>query len=141
MRLIDEALLASNEDIRRRMASLPVVATPLPAPFDRIFQNAMRAYVLLTKFPAAVLQHSYSAEEVFWSRWYWIQRCVKLRNALGKNDAGLEQEAFKVIESYDYQYSDSGERTFDTPDWEARAEMLEARAARDVQELITRKAE
>jgi hypothetical protein len=131
MRLIDEQFFALHSEIRERMATLSVRAGTLPAPFERAAQGAARAYLLLTEFPDQVLKHGYSAEEVFWSRWYWIQRCVKLHSAFGHCEAGLEQQAFKVLESYEYHQ-------FEAPDWESRAEALDARVARDVEEFIAR---
>jgi hypothetical protein len=60
--------------------------------------QALRSYLLLTERPECFTSRGWSPEEVFWSRYYWFLRFSKLRTTSSGPDAGLEQQAFQILE-------------------------------------------
>jgi hypothetical protein len=64
-------------------------------------QNAeavLGAFNRLTDDAAKYLNEGWSAEEIFWSRYYWIRLYSNIMSATAGYDAGLEQSVFKVLE-------------------------------------------
>lgn len=65
---------------------------------DRHSGSALHAFLTLTQFAEHFLRNGWSAESLFWSRYYWF-RCFVARQAKshGKN-TGLEQQAIEILE-------------------------------------------
>jgi hypothetical protein len=60
---------------------------------------SLRAYLVLTESAELFINHGWSPEEVFWSRYYWFRRFCEVWAALtGSRDDGNEQWAFKILE-------------------------------------------
>jgi hypothetical protein len=89
---------------------------------DPVSGRALKFYLLLTEMPLLIADLGLSAEEVFWSRYYWLRRYARLREATIGRDAGLEQQASQILEHPD---------PLCDPDWSA-LEVIEARVERDV---------
>jgi len=53
---------------------------------------------MLTDSPTDFVERGSSAEEVFWSRYFWFCLYVKIRLVTDGFDAGLEQQAFQLLE-------------------------------------------
>jgi hypothetical protein len=79
---------------------------------------ALRAYLILTRWPHLLTQRGWSPESVFWSRYYWFCRYAAVRTAASGRDVGLEQQAFQTLE---YPHPDC------EPDW-CELERVEALA-------------
>ena|SRR5688572_3285611 len=61
--------------------------------------QALQSFRRLTDFADSFLTQGWLAEEVFWSRYFWFSVFVRLETALKGPDAGLEQQAFKLLDS------------------------------------------
>lgn len=81
----------------------------------------LRFYILLTEAPELFANEGFSAEQVFYSRYYWYCRYSKVRQAISGFDAGLEQKEFKILE-HPYPVC--------TPDWSV-VERIQALALHD----------
>jgi hypothetical protein len=86
---------------------LDTIDTPDPASngIDRASEAdpeaglALRAFLVLTRWPHLLTQRGWSAESVCWSRYYWFRRYAVLRTAASGFDAGLEQQALQILEN------------------------------------------
>jgi hypothetical protein len=118
MRLATEEILADKaaaESLLPSHCNLALLDDPVSG-------RALKFYFMLTELPLLIADLGLSAEEVFWSRYYWFRRYAKLREATIGRDAGLEQQAFQILEHPDPPCD---------PDW-SELESIEARAERDV---------
>lgn len=82
--------LVSDEPALERIDS-GVLADPVAA-------RALRVFLVLTDFAEQFLQSGWSPECIFWSRYYWFRRFADRRIKQIGADAGLEQQAFKILE-------------------------------------------
>jgi hypothetical protein len=121
VRLIGAEVLEAKEaefDTRRgqlpRRFDLALLDDPLAG-------RALKWFLLLTEMPDLVADQGLSAEELFWGRYYWFLRYARLRGAVTGRDAGLEQQAFQLLE---HPYPAC------RPDWSVLEE-VEAAAERD----------
>ena len=89
---------------------------------DPLGGQALKFYLLLTEMPELLADQRLSAEQRFWSRYYWFLRYVKVREAAAGPDAGLEQQAFQILEPPPPGCC---------PDW-SMVEQVQAAVARDV---------
>ena len=64
----------------------------------RTNQVALAAFEKLTKKQADFLNSGWSAEEIFWSRYFWIKVYANIRTKSSGPDAGLDQFIFKLLE-------------------------------------------
>jgi hypothetical protein len=71
--------------------------------------------------PDLLAGEGFTAEGVFWSRYYWLRRYALVRAGTAGYDAGLEQQVLRVLE---YPHPAC------TPDW-ADLEAVDAAAGRD----------
>jgi hypothetical protein len=83
--------------------------------------RSLRFFLLLTHFPELLTHEQPTAEELFWSGYYWLARYVELQLTLHGPDAGLEQQLAEVLET---PYPTCN------PDW-SHLESVEAQAAKD----------
>jgi hypothetical protein len=121
MRLVPVELLEAKEadfDARRGQLSPQYDLALLD---DPLAGRALKFYLLLTEMPDLIADQRLSAEQMFWSRYYWFLLHVRLREAVVGPDAGLEQQAFQILEH---------PRPICTPDW-SMIDELEAAAKRD----------
>jgi len=63
---------------------------------------SLRHYLLLTECPEVAMLLGLSADERFWSRYYWLARFAREWQAVAGYDAGLEQQVFQLLESADH---------------------------------------
>lgn len=68
--------------------SLPLARERAGAMFDRITESIQD-----------LVASGWSAEEVFWSRYFWFSAVVASSHALDGYDAGLQQQAFQILEA------------------------------------------
>jgi len=61
-------------------------------------RSALQAFETLTESPDQFIRRGWSSEDVFWSRYFWIQVHALLRAVDSGPDAGLDQTVFKVLE-------------------------------------------
>lgn len=61
-------------------------------------QPSLRIFLTLTEFAEKFLEAGWSAESIFWSRYYWFRRFVVRQAEARGSDSGLEQQAFKILE-------------------------------------------
>src|SRR5262249_33901374 len=99
--------LATEEILADKAAGLDAAHTLLRHDYDLsllddpVSGQALKFYRVLTDLPPLIAELGLSAEEVFWSRYYWFLRFAKLRNAPLGWDAGFEQQAFQILEHPD----------------------------------------
>lgn len=62
---------------------------------------SLRHYLLLTECPELVADLGLSDSERRWSRYYWLARFARERQAVAGEDAGLEQMVFQILEHMD----------------------------------------
>jgi hypothetical protein len=89
---------------------------------DPLAGRALKFYLLLKEMPNLIAGQGISPEQLFWSRYYWFLRHARLREAVAGRDAGLEQQAFQILEHPPANCS---------PDWSV-LEQVEAAVGRDV---------
>jgi hypothetical protein len=65
---------------------------------DPVAGPALRAFLILTQYAEWFMQQGWSADSVFWSRYYWFKRFALLRKRAVGFDAGIEQQAFQILE-------------------------------------------
>jgi hypothetical protein len=99
--------LASDDDIAAAAARLAKGEVRLTGYRDEMLAHptagrCLRNYALLTDYPGLVGALSLSAEERFWSRYYWLARFAREWQAAVGHDAGLEQQVFKLLESAEH---------------------------------------
>jgi hypothetical protein len=93
VRLVDE------EDLARIDVPAPCVDDIDPdALADPQAGTSLRAFLTLTDCCHDFIKNGWSPEDVFYSRYYWFRRFVDLRVASSGPDAGLEQQAFRILE-------------------------------------------
>jgi hypothetical protein len=96
--------LATEEILADKATALDAARALLPRDYnlalldDPISGQALKFYLVLTELPLLIADLGLSAEEVFWSRYYWFLRHAKLRQATVGRDAGIEQQAFQILE-------------------------------------------
>lgn len=59
---------------------------------------ALRIFLVLSQRPEIAETIGCSPETIFWSRYYWFRRFALERQASHGPDAGLEQQAFRLLE-------------------------------------------
>jgi len=94
MQLITEDLLAK---LAVPAPSTNGVSTPILE--DEAGAPALLIFLALSQSSEMLLIAGHSAESVFWSRYYWFRRYANIRAAKAGTDAGLEQQAFKILET------------------------------------------
>ncbi len=69
---------------------------------DGACERALRRYLLLTEFPERIAERQpVCHESVVYSRYYWFTLFAKLCRTRQGHDAGLEQQAFQILENAD----------------------------------------
>ena len=63
------------------------------------YNSSLRIYKLLTDTPQSFIDCGWSAEDILWSRYFWFSVFVKSKIEKVGFDAGLEQQAFKLLEA------------------------------------------
>ena len=58
----------------------------------------LRYYILLTDAPGIFVAEGFSAEQIFYSRYYWFCRYSAVSQAIAGKDAGLDQQGFMILE-------------------------------------------
>ena len=61
-------------------------------------RRAVAAFEDLTAKAQELIAGGWTAEEVFWSRYFWFSAVVRSSEELGGYDAGLQQQAFQLLE-------------------------------------------
>jgi len=61
---------------------------------DSSAEVALEAFQALTDSPAEFIKRGSTAEDVFWSRYFWFCLFVGIRGS----DVGFEQQAFQLLE-------------------------------------------
>src|SRR5262245_30039630 len=64
---------------------------------DPVAGQSLKFYVLLTDYPRLVSDLGLSAEELFWSRYYWFLRFARLRQAIAGVDVGMEDFGYRIL--------------------------------------------
>jgi len=107
MKLIRDDVLAAMDS---SFDSIPGLSDKYNLAFvnDARTGRSLKNYIILTERAELFAARGITAEEVFWSRYFWFLRFVNLRQAMHGSDAGLEQQAFQILE---YPYPDCA------PDW------------------------
>jgi hypothetical protein len=98
MRIVPAGVLVAKEsafDSRRRELPPHYNQSLLD---DPLAGQALKFYLLLTEMPDLLADEGFSAEERFWSRYYWFLLYVRLRQASAGPDAGLEQQALQILQ-------------------------------------------
>jgi hypothetical protein len=101
-RKIRRMRLASDDDLAAAVAHLAAGESALSGYRAEMLGHptagrSLRNYIALTEYPDMVA--SLTAEERFWSRYYWLARFARDWQAAEGYDAGLEQSVFKLLES------------------------------------------
>lgn len=60
--------------------------------------EALRAFLVLSQQADYFRRAGWSSEAVFWSRYFWFRRFLRLHTRGHGSDAGLEQQEFKILE-------------------------------------------
>ena len=97
--------LASDDDITAALARLGGRELPL-AYVDEMLDHpiagrCLRNYGLLTEY-GELLGLGLSADERFWSRYYWFARFVREWQAAVRYDAGVEQQLHELLVSAEH---------------------------------------
>jgi hypothetical protein len=121
MGLVSEEALADTD-----VPDTPTEGVDPDALADPEAGPSLRAFLVLTHRPHLFMGRGWTPEEVFWSRYYWFRRFVRLRVARTGPNAGLEQQAFAILE---YPEPDC------SPDWSDLA-WVEALAERDAADRL-----
>ena len=58
----------------------------------------LRFYIMLTEAPESFTAEGFSAEQIFYSRYYWFCRYSRVKQAIAGADMSLEQQGFKMLE-------------------------------------------
>jgi hypothetical protein len=61
--------------------------------------TALGNFLLLTDSSLNFADRGWTAEQVFWSRYFWFRLYAAIVTANGRGDPGLEQQVFQVLES------------------------------------------
>jgi hypothetical protein len=69
-------------------------------PDDESFGNAFKFYLLFENWPSLLAGNGFAIgnELIFYNRYYWFCCFLKLYKAKHRYDAGLEQQAFRLLE-------------------------------------------
>jgi len=112
---VDEHLIPI-EVLRSTLQQLGAGAPRLgPGTLDSPGEEASVFCQILERYPSRLPAPFNTGIRVFYTRLYWFNRLVQLRRTLSGVDAGLEQQAFKILETPP-----------DGVDWELVDEILEA---------------
>ena len=65
---------------------------------DPVAGPSLRAFLVLTQSSARFIERGWDAESIFWSRYYWFKRFVRLRSRSAGHNPGLEQQAVQLLE-------------------------------------------
>ncbi|NET58354.1 MAG: hypothetical protein F6K47_20030 [Symploca sp. SIO2E6] len=65
---------------------------------DQFYGNALKLYILLSYSPVFC---SEDPVEIFYNRYYWFMTFVEKYKLKNGDDAGLEQQAFQLLEEVD----------------------------------------
>jgi hypothetical protein len=70
---------------------------------DEYLQPLMNCYLLLTHYPERIINHfpAMSQNDLLYNRYYWFVKYKNEYQARCGYDAGLEQQAFKLLEEID----------------------------------------
>jgi hypothetical protein len=92
--------LVSEEKLRARQSRFDAMENRSRSPLedDPIAGQLLKFYLLLTEAPQLLADEGLLPDQFFWSRHYWFCRYVKVRQAVGGPDAGLEQQAHQILE-------------------------------------------
>lgn len=95
--LIPPSLFAA--EVRRRLASLP--SRFWIDPGDALCGEAFRNYMLLEEWPFLLggTTATLGSEVVFYNKYYWFLKLIRLWQGRHGHDAGMEQQAIKLLES------------------------------------------
>jgi hypothetical protein len=94
--------LASDDDIAAAVAHLSEAESRLSGYRDEMLAHptagrCLRNYALLTEYPELADGLGLSADEQFWSRYYWLARFAREWQAVTGYDAGVEQQVFHLL--------------------------------------------
>ena len=78
------------------MRIIKAQVVPLGEPLSA--RTALEAFNRLTECANDFLDGGWSAEEVFWSRYFWIRTYANFAHSTTGPEAGLEQFIFKLLE-------------------------------------------
>jgi hypothetical protein len=98
MRLVPEDVLAAKIHAFDALRSRLVGRYDLTLLDDPQAGRFLKYYLLLTEAPELLVDQAISPEDLFWSRYYWFLRFARLRQTTTGYDAGLEQQAFQILE-------------------------------------------
>jgi hypothetical protein len=92
----EEALAGTEEAFRQLLPTLPVSAHGLSS--DPAIERCLTFFLLLTHAPDLLPGQVATAEQLFYSRYYWFRRYQCLITETGGPNAGLAQQAFQLLE-------------------------------------------
>jgi hypothetical protein len=122
VRLVPRDLLATKyEEVDQRIDRL-TVRYNLELLDDEVCGRAFRYYLLFTHWPSLIDPEgaALSPADIFYNRYRWFLAFAKLHQAKHGVDAGLEQQAFQLLEDAETEV-----------DWTV-IEAIEARVTEDV---------
>jgi hypothetical protein len=105
----DLVRIAANDEIVTAVARLADVESRLSGYCSEMLAHpiagrSLRNYCLLTECPEMVGSLGLSADERFWSRYYWLARFAREWQAVAGYDAGLQQQLFQLLEFAEVEY-------------------------------------
>lgn len=98
----------NKEDLKRMIAEEnPTFQTTVDTDYlnDEHFGSLLQYYLFLTEYPNSIYSHldGLNEEDLLYNRYYWFIKFKQKYNSQKGYDAGLEQEAFKLIEEIEQQ--------------------------------------
>ncbi len=101
--------LATDDEIAAAVVRLPNVESRLSGYCSEMLVHpiagrSLRNYCLLTECPEVVGGMGLTADEQFWSRYYWLARFAREWQAAVRFDAGLEQQVYQLLEYAEVEY-------------------------------------
>jgi hypothetical protein len=61
-------------------------------------ETALQIFQRVTDAPSSLHAQGWSADEIFWCRYFYLRLYASLQSIAGSSDAGLEQLTFKLLE-------------------------------------------
>lgn len=96
MQIVPE-VLPEHPPTGDHLAGPPAWAAPTSSAAEAA-QRALNVFSRLSAVPDEFMGSGWTAEDVFWSRYFWFRVHSLLTMRLRGNDAGLKQQGFKILE-------------------------------------------
>ena len=91
--------LVTEDTLAKLAVTAPSTEGIDPASFNEASAaSALRMFLTLSQQPESFIAAGWSAESVFWSRYYWFRRFANIQSAKTGADPGLDQQALQILE-------------------------------------------